>query len=162
MENQARFCTTCGTALVADARFCPNCGTACAVSVPVAEPVAEPAAEPVVEPVAEPIVEPVAEPVAESKPAGGNLAMSIVAMACGIFSFLLTLILLEEGGMWESFGGFLFISPGIALGILFGVMNLTKNIAARMINGIIFCAVGLGTAAFAATINMIDLLVRLS
>ena len=138
MENQARFCTTCGTALVADARFCPNCGTACAVSAPVAEPLAE------------------------SKPAGGNLAMSIVAMACGIFSFLLTLILLEEGGMWESFGGFLFISPGIALGILFGVMNLTKNIAARMINGIIFCAVGLGTAAFAATINMIDLLVRLS
>lgn len=181
MENKPRFCTNCGTALVADARFCPGCGTACAVAAPVAEPVAAPVAEPVVEPVAEPaaepVVEPVAAPVAEpvaapvaqtvaapAEPAAEsvNIAMPIVAMACGIMSFILTCASLPEGGIWENFGFFLLASPAIALAIIFGLPNLKASIAARRINTIIFSAVGLGTAAFAATISLIDLLVHLS
>jgi|GEM_PF-1287629 len=173
MENKPRFCTNCGTALVADARFCPGCGTACAVAAPVAEPVVEPVAEPVVEPVAEPVAEPVVEPVAApvaqpvaapAEPAAEsvNIAMPIVAMVCGIMSFILTCASLPEGGIWENFVFFLLASPAIALAIIFGLPNLKASIAARRINTIIFSAVGLGTAAFAATISLIDLLVHLS
>lgn len=148
MENQSRFCTNCGTALTSDARFCPNCGTACAVAQPVAESVTQPAVEPVV--------------CVETETPSVNIAMPIVAMVCGIMGFILTLASLPEGGMWENFIFFLLASPAIALAIIFSIPNLKSSIAARRINTIIFSAIGLGTAAFAATISMIDLLVHLS
>ncbi len=149
MENQARFCTNCGKALASEARFCPNCGTACAV--------AEPVVDSTVESVTESIVTP-AEPEAPSV----NIAMPIVAMVCGIMGFIFTLASLPEGGMWENFIFFLLASPAIALAIIFGLPNLKTSIAARRINTIIFSAIGLGTAAFSATISLIDLMVHLS
>ena len=168
MENKPRFCTNCGTALAADARFCPGCGTAVVVA-PVAEPAPVVEAAPVVEsaPVVEatPVVEaaPVmdAAPVVEEAPSV-NIVMPIIAMACGITGFLLTLISLDFGGIWRNFGFFLFTTPAIALAIIFGLPNLKASIAARRINTIIFSAVGLGTAAFAATISLFDLLIRIA
>ena len=157
MENKTRFCTNCGSALAADARFCPGCGSACAVAEPAA-PVAEPVAAPVVEPVAAPVVEPVAAAPAPEAPSV-NIAMPIVAMACGIMGFILTLAALSaRGSLWENAIFYLLIAPSLALAIIFGLPNLKASIAARRVNTIIFSAVALGTAAFAATISLFDLL----
>ncbi len=136
MENQPRFCTHCGTPLSADTRFCPMCGTT-------------------LQQTPENLTTPT-QPTRHIP-----IGMPIVGMIAGIVSFIFSLVSLEEGLVWDEFIFFLFVMSGIALAMVFGLMNLKPCIATRRINGIIFCAVGLGTAALAATFNMIELLLTL-
>ncbi len=136
MENQSRFCTHCGSALSADARFCPMCGTTLGQAPE--------------------------NPATPAQPTRHvPLGMPIVGMIAGIVSFIFSLISLEEGLVWDEFIFFLFVMSGIALAMVFGLMNLKPCIATRRINGIIFCAVGLGAAAMASTFNLIELLLTL-
>ncbi len=136
MENKPRFCTHCGAALQADTRFCPMCGTTLQQAPESPAP---------------------AEPATRQVPIG----MPIVGMIAGIVSFIFSLVSLEEGLVWDEFIFFLLVMSGIALAMVFGLMNLKPCIATRRINGIIFCAVGLGTAAMASTFNLIELLLNM-
>lgn len=163
LNDDAKFCTACGKALVEEPAQAPTEPVYKAPAEPVyqapAEPVYQAPAEPVYQAPAEPVYQAPAEPVyqapqyqvapayeAPAEPA----AAPAPAQSAGMFPLLSLIIgaVAATFGILSGLGVFPLVMAliGMIPAVIFGVLGLIRSIKGKDKKGIILSAVGLGLA----------------